>query len=268
MIGPSGDALSQSGDGRGVLCIGGLPVARVSSDELCAIMARDVVAARAGRLAVPRIVTSANGSVVARYHQDRQFRDLIDACDLIDADGMPLVLASRLFCRNPLQERVATTDWLIAAAQTAATQGIRFFFIGSRPGVAQRAAAHLASRIPDLQMVGTRHGYFEPADIPAICAAIREVRADVVWVGMGSPWQESFAVAARSQLPGVAWIRTCGGLFDHFGGGVSRAPAWMQAWGLEWLYRAAREPIRLGLRYIFTNPVAVYHLLTKTRDAP
>lgn len=250
------------------LRIGGLPVSRANSAELCAMMVRDVAEARAGRLAVPRIVTSANGSVVARYHQDRAFRALIDACDVIDADGMPLVLASRLLCRNPLRQRVATTDWLIAAAETAAAQGIRFFFLGGRPGVAQRAAAHLISRIPDLKIVGTRHGYFEQDDLPAICAAIAWTGADVVWVGMGSPVQESFAVAARPLLPGVAWLRTCGGLFDHFGGGVSRAPVWMQAWGMEWLYRAAREPVRLGIRYIMTNPVAAWHLLTKTRDEP
>ncbi|WP_157099224.1 WecB/TagA/CpsF family glycosyltransferase, partial [Novosphingobium rosa] len=119
---------------------------------------------------------------------------------------------------------------------------------------------------PDLQIVGVRHGYFSDADIPAICAAVRRSGADVLWVGMGTPLQEHFAVKAREHLAGVAWIRTCGGLFDHYGGGVSRAPDWMQATGLEWLYRAAREPLRLGVRYLVTNPRAAYHLATKTHD--
>lgn len=248
------------------LTIGGLPVVSAARAELAAMMAHDVALCRSGHLPVPRVVTSANGSTVAEYHTDKAFRRLIDAADIVDADGMPLVFASRLFCRQPLTERTATTDFLLDAAQVAVEQGIRFYFLGSRPTVAARAAEHLRSRFPGLQVVGVRHGYFRDEDIPGICAAIIAARADVVWVGMGSPRQERFAIEQRDRLAGVAWIRTCGGLFDHYGGGVSRAPDWMQALGLEWLYRAAREPLRLGLRYLVTSPIALFHLATKTHD--
>jgi N-acetylglucosaminyldiphosphoundecaprenol N-acetyl-beta-D-mannosaminyltransferase len=40
----------------------------------------------------------------------------------------------------------------------------------------------------------------------------------------------------------------------------------MRTMGVEWLYRAARDPIRLGGRYLVTSPIAVYHLATKTHD--
>jgi exopolysaccharide biosynthesis WecB/TagA/CpsF family protein len=246
--------------------VGGLPIARLSRGELATLMKHDVALARRGALGVPRVITSANGSVVAAYHGDPAQRRYFDAADLIDADGMPLVFASRLFCRIPLSERTATTDFLLDASETAAREGIRFFFLGSRPGVAMRAADHLRSRYPGLQVAGCHHGYFADGDVADLCAAIVASRTDVLWVGTGSPRQERFAVENRHRLPGVAWIRTCGGLFDHYGGGVSRAPDWMQSLGLEWLYRAAREPVRLGWRYLVTSPVAIYHLLTKTHD--
>lgn len=248
------------------LTVGGMKIARLSRGELAGLMHQDVTLARQGVLAVPRVITSANGSVVAAYHSDPVQRRYFDAADLVDADGMPLVFASRLFCRTPLSERTATTDFLLDACETAAREGIRFFFLGSRPGVAMRAADHLRSRYPGLQVAGCHHGYFGDGEIDRICAAIVASRADVLWVGTGSPRQERFAVENRHRLAGVAWIRTCGGLFDHYGGGVSRAPDWMQSLGLEWLYRAAREPIRLGWRYLVTSPVAIYHLLTKTHD--
>lgn len=152
------------------------------------------------------------------------------------------------------------------AGAIAAEHGIRFFFLGARPGVAARAAQHLRYRFPGLEIAGTRSGYFDDADLPAICRTIRAARTDVLWLGLGSGRQERVALECRDRLGGLGWIRTCGGLFDHYGGGVSRAPSWMQAAGLEWLYRAAREPLRLGWRYMVTNPVAVYHLATKTHD--
>ncbi len=246
--------------------IGGLPIARLTLRQLAETMCSDVAAARAGLLPRPRIVTSANGSVVAAYHSDPAFRRSIDAADIVDADGMPLVFASRLRCSRPLEERTATTDFLLDASAVAAREGIRFFFLGARPGVAGRAADHLRSRFPGLRIVGTRSGFFPPERTQAICDRIVAAGTDVLWLGMGSPMQEAFALENRDRLPGVAWIRTCGGLFDHYGGGVSRAPAWMQRFGLEWMYRVARDPLRLGRRYLVTSPIALYHLARKTHD--
>ena len=51
------------------------------------------------------------------------------------------------------------------------------------------------------------------------------------------------------------------GLFDFLSGRIRRAPAWMQAAGLEWLHRVALEPRRLFYRYLTTNPHALYVLL-------
>lgn len=245
--------------------IGGLAIARMTRLDLARLMASDARAARTGDLKFPRFVTSANGSIVAAYHADARLRAAMDQADLIDADGMPLVFASRIFSKTPLVERAATTDFLLDAAALAAVEGISFYFLGGRPGVAARAAEHLRSRFPDLKIAGVRHGYFTNAEEPMIISAIARSGAQILWVGMGSPRQEIFAARAREALPGLAWIRTCGGLFDHYGGGVSRAPHWMQRLGLEWLYRAAREPVRLGWRYLVTSPVALYHLATKTR---
>jgi exopolysaccharide biosynthesis WecB/TagA/CpsF family protein len=245
--------------------VGGISTANTTRRALAERMAADVHLARTGVLAVPRVVIASNGSVISSYHRDKQFRALIDAADIVDPDGMPLVLATRLLMRDPLRERIATTDFIENACATAVERGIRFFFLGARPGVAATAADRLRMAYPGLKIVGVRHGYFQEEDLPAILRQVRASQADVLWLGLGSPLQEEFAIRYREELDGLAWIRTCGGLFDHIGADVPRAPRWMQAVGLEWLFRAVLEPQRLGLRYLITNPVAAYHLLTKTR---
>jgi exopolysaccharide biosynthesis WecB/TagA/CpsF family protein len=45
-------------------------------------------------------------------------------------------------------------------------------------------------------------------------------------------------------------------LFDFLSGVRSRAPSTMQKAGLEWAYRMALEPKRLGWRYATTNVTA------------
>lgn len=248
------------------IVIGGIRSSRATRSELADIMAADVARSHRGDLPLPRVIMASNGSVVAHYHGNPAYREMVDRADLIDVDGMPLVMATRLLCKEPLRERVATTDFIHDACAMAVRKNIRFFFLGAEPGVAQMAADNLSRQYPGLQMAGVRHGYFEPSEEAEICAEIVAAGTDILWLGMGSPRQERFAVFNREALKGVAWIRTCGGLFDFCAERVPRAPGWMQSAGLEWLFRTWQEPSRLGSRYIMTNPIAFYHLLTKTHD--
>ncbi|WP_210240304.1 WecB/TagA/CpsF family glycosyltransferase [Amaricoccus solimangrovi] len=247
--------------------IGGLRTARVSRADLARVMTEDCRAARGGMLTTPKVVASSNGSVIARYHADATFRAQIDQVDILDADGMPLVFASRLFCAEPLRERVATTDFIDDACEAAVRDGLNFYFLGAKPGVAAKAAARLRKKHPGLRIVGVKHGYFSEEELDGICADILARKTDVLWLGLGSPRQEALALRLRGKLAGVAWIRVCGGLFDHMSGSVRRAPGWMQSFGLEWLHRLAMEPRRLAWRYLCTNPVALFYLLTQTMDA-
>lgn len=247
------------------LIVGGIPTVRLTRAELAERMVQDCLRARSGEVALPRLVFSSNGATIAYYHGDTAIRQLFDQADLIDADGMPLVFATRLFCAEPLQQRVATTDFIHDAAEAAIRDGLRFYFLGSRPDVARHAAETLGRLHPGLKIVGTRDGFFKREDEAQICREIVEAGTDVVWLGLGTPLQERFAVANRERLAGVGWIKTCGGLFDHYNGTVARAPQWVQDSGFEWLFRAMQEPRRLGWRYLSTSPRALYHLLTNTR---
>src|SRR5215213_2688929 len=117
--------------------IGGIRTARLTRAELARLMVEDCLRARRGDLPLPRVVVSSNGSVIAAYHQDPDFRASIASADIVDADGMPLVFATRLICKRPLLERVATTDFILDAADAAVRNGLRFYFLGSKPGVAE-----------------------------------------------------------------------------------------------------------------------------------
>ncbi len=246
--------------------VGGIPTARVTRAQLADVMVLDSFHARMKRDILPKVVIASNGSVIARYHREPAFRALVDQADLIDPDGMPLVLMTKLLWKRPLMERVATTDFIHDAADAAAAMGLRFYFLGGKPGIAAIAAERIREQHPGLEIVGTRDGYFSDDMADDICDEIVAAGTDVLWLGLGSPRQEEFAIRYRERLAGVAWIRTCGGLFDHKAGSYKRAPSWMQSAGLEWLHRAALEPSRLGVRYLLTNPPAFYHLLTKTRE--
>ena len=118
-----------------------------------------------------------------------------------------------------------------------------YILLGAAPGVAEQAAVNLRAAYPGLVVCGTHDGYFEE-DGPVV-DAIREARADIVFVCLGAPKQEKW-VAANGGASGARLYIGLGGAMDVFAGKVERAPEKFQKLGLEWLYRLMKEPSRIG----------------------
>jgi exopolysaccharide biosynthesis WecB/TagA/CpsF family protein len=250
-------------DGYAEIMLGGLKTACLSRDELTRLMLVDCLKARSETLHSPKLVFASNGHAIALSAQDARFRETFAAADLIHADGQAAVFASRFLTNTPVPERSATTDFIHDAAKIGAQHGLRFFLLGATEEANAEAARILAETYPGLQIVGRLHGYFGEYDEDDIVDEINLTQPDVIWVGLSVPREYEFSVRNKHRLK-AGWLVTCGGCFNFVTGSYRRAPAWMQAAGLEWLYRLAREPRRLFWRYAVTNPLAVFLLLTRT----
>ena len=131
---------------------------------------------------------------------------------------MPLLFASRLFSTAPLPERVKTTDVFQDVAELMQGSGGRFYFLGATPAVMAQAVRNVRRRYPELMIAGYRHGCFSREDEITIVDAINTARPDILWIGLGVPAEQSFALRHRDRLRGVGVIKTSGGLFDFFAG--------------------------------------------------
>ncbi|EHS54117.1 glycosyl transferase, WecB/TagA/CpsF family [Rhizobium sp. PDO1-076] len=252
----------QTDDGANTVRLGGLPIALIDMHTSAQAFVRTALEAR-NRDALPFYSTSANGQVIALAARDAQFRDTLLKAGQIHADGMPMVLLSRVLCRTPLPERVATTDLVHAVAELAEQAGVSFYFLGATEDSNQRAVAQMRAQYPNLVFAGSSNGYIADRE-EAVVAEIARLKPDILWIGMGVPYEQQFVARNLERLRGVGVIKTSGGLFDFLAGKLPRAPEWMQKAGLEWAYRLFREPRRLLVRYLSTNPIALYQLLTKS----
>jgi N-acetylglucosaminyldiphosphoundecaprenol N-acetyl-beta-D-mannosaminyltransferase len=247
-----------------VLRIGGLPIAAIDRANSAQLMI-DLALNRRGSGLPPIVFTSANGQVLSLCARQSRIRDSFLDTDLIHADGMPLVLVSRLAHKTPLPGRVCTTDLFHDVAKIAPGRGARMFLLGATPAVIEEAARRMRELYPDLAIVGHASGYFRGAgDEERIIEAVNAAQPDILWLGLGAPIEQQFAVRHRDRLRGVGVIKTAGGLFDYLSGKNARAPRWMRAAGLEWAFRTYLEPRRLAGRYLATNPHALFLLLTRT----
>ncbi|WP_426100710.1 WecB/TagA/CpsF family glycosyltransferase [Massilia sp. TSP1-1-2] len=189
-----------------------------------------------------------------------ELRRIINDCDLVSADGMPVVWAARLLGK-PLKERVAGIDLFEALMERAAERGWRVFLLGAREEVVARVRALYEQKYRGLVIAGHRNGYWSAAEEINVVEQVGASRADLLFVAISSPKKEQFLgqYQARMQVPFAMGV---GGSFDVAAGLVRRAPRWMQRAGLEWFYRFLQEPRRMFRRY-FIDDVAFLWLFLK-----
>lgn len=189
----------------------------------------------------PHLVVTPNAEIVQQAKWDQEFSALIAGADLVIPDGVGVIYASRILGR-PLKGRVPGVDFAAGLMDRMAGTGRKLFLLGAKPGVAEEAALRLAQAHPGLIVCGTHDGYFQE-DGP-VAEEIRQSGADVVFVCLGAPKQEKW-IRRNGTASGASLLIGLGGSLDVFAGRVERAPRIWQKLGLEWLYRAIREPVRL-----------------------
>jgi N-acetylglucosaminyldiphosphoundecaprenol N-acetyl-beta-D-mannosaminyltransferase len=173
--------------------------------------------------------------------------------DIIGIDGMGILLAAKL-SGLAVKERVAGIDLLQELLAVCASEGFRPFFLGARSRVVLKAHDAVTAKYPSIRFAGTRDGYFAAEGEKEVVDEIRNSGADCLFIAMPTPRKERFLSAYRDQLR-VPFIMGVGGSFDVLAGEVMRAPALMQRFGLEWLYRIYQEPGRMWWRYFRTNTI-------------
>ena len=228
------------------ITIAGCPVDAITRAETLAFVER-VIAER-----TPARHGFVNAGKIVRVQSEPELLEALASCDLINADGMAIVWASRLL-RRPLPERVNGTNMMMDLIDLAHRKGYSLYLLGARPQVIEMAAGILRRDYPGIRVLGWHHGYFSPEEEGAIAREIKHLKPDIVLIGMNTPKKEFWL---RRNVPklGVPFSMGVGGSFDIVAGLVKRAPIWAQNAGLEWVWRLIQEPRRMWRRYLLGNP--------------
>jgi N-acetylglucosaminyldiphosphoundecaprenol N-acetyl-beta-D-mannosaminyltransferase len=208
-----------------------------------------------------RYVCVANVHSVMEALRDESFRRVYNQAGLIVPDGMPLVWVGRLKGHARVR-RVYGPDLMLELCGRLARAGRSCFFYGGSPGVAAQLAERLCRRFPGLRSAGSYAPPFRNLSAEEeneVVRLLNHAAPDVIFVGLGCPRQEKWMAAFRERLSAPVLVGV-GAAFDFHTGHVAQAPRWMMSAGLEWLFRLAQEPRRLWRRYLFYNPLFVFHV--------
>ncbi len=169
---------------------------------------------------------------------------------MVTPDGMPLVWLAKIRAREEIG-RVSGADLVDAICQSGEATGLRHYFYGGKPGVAEAMIKSLKAKYPALTVVGSYSPPFRPLteeEDAEILHLINASGAQVVWVGLSTPKQELWMSEHVGRIRGATLLGV-GAAFDFHSGAVARAPKWMRSSGFEWVHRIVSEPRRLFPRY-------------------
>ena len=183
-----------------------------------------------------------NPEIVEICRADPEAMEAVNGADLVLADGIGVIYGEKKK-KTPLKARVPGIAFAQKLMERMAQGGDTLYLLGAKPGVAEEAARNLEKQYPGLQIVGTHDGYFQ--DDGPVIEDIKASGAAVVFVCLGAPKQEKW-MKQNGAATGARLLIGMGGCLDVFSGRVQRAPEVFQRLGLEWLYRVAKEPSRIG----------------------
>lgn len=191
-----------------------------------------------------------NVAKLVHMQTDSVLAESVKSCDIINIDGMGVVLGARL-CGHQVPERVAGVDLFHHLLAMSAKRDFPVFLLGATDEVVSKTRDTVTDLYSGLNIVGHHHGYFWD-DEAAVVDEIKQSGAKLLFVAITSPKKENFINKWQDKL-GVNFVMGVGGTFDVVAGKVKRAPKWMQNYGLEWFYRIVQEPRRMWKRYLVTN---------------
>lgn len=199
----------------------------------------------------PLHIVGVNADKINQMHRDPCFRQIVNRCGIIHADGISVVLASR-FLKKPLPDRVAGIDFMEGLVALAAEKEYSVFLLGATQHVVERTWHVLQNRYAELHIAGIHNGYFDETDWPQISRILMDAEPDIVFVGISSPQKEFLISYLQSKGHNCVFMGV-GGSFDVLSGAKRRAPLWVQKIYMEWFFRMLQEPRRLLKRYLVGN---------------
>jgi N-acetylglucosaminyldiphosphoundecaprenol N-acetyl-beta-D-mannosaminyltransferase len=232
--------------GRDVHALLGLVFDRIDLPGAADQIRRCVASGRRCFLSTPNV------NFVAAAMHDPAFRDSVLRSDLSVPDGFPIVRVGR-WMGIDLPGRVAGADIferLQSAGRSAQRPPIKLFLFGGPPGAGAQAAAYLNAQALGFDCVGHDEGGFGDIEAMSSHATIDRINAsgaEFVLVALGAKKGQAWIERNRERLRAPV-LSHLGAVINFAAQSVDRAPAWMQRFGLEWLWRIVQEP-QLWRRY-------------------
>lgn len=209
------------------------------------------------------IIANVNVHAINLACEQNWLRDFFNKSDYVFCDGHGVMLGAQLQGKR-LPQKITYAHWFPIFCSFCVTKDLSLYFLGGRPGVANKAKENLVASYPGLKVVGTHDGYFnktmDSTENQEVIDDINSKKPNVVLVSFGMPLQEKWLSENWNKVNANVAL-TGGAALDYMAGIAKRPPHWLTSFGFEWLGRMFYEPNRLWKRYLIGNPQFITRII-------
>ena len=211
-----------------------------------------------------RTILCVNAHIFNLAWSDVALREALNSARIVTADGMGILLASRLVGVR-VSKRCNMTEAFRAFLQTddmPASQAVLLGLTADEAGAAARTMEQMSTHCRITRVIS---GYLEEAEYRRIFESLGDV--DLILIGMGTPRTERICEIARDTCPRAIVWGIGGGTIKIFAGTMKEAPIFWRRYGLQWLHRLCSDPLGLWPRYLIGIPLFFCRILKSAHYA-
>lgn len=224
---------------RDTIRILGIPIDRVTREQAGEITEKLINESKK----TCKMIFAPNVEFIMTAQRDKEFFEILQQSDLATPDSIGVIIGAKLQ-KKSFPERIPGQSYFRKIIELSNEKGYSIYLLGGEPGIAEKAKENLLIKFPNVNIVGTHHGYFDEKEEKEIIKEINEIQPNVLFVALGAPKQEKWIAKHKNELK-VDVATGQGGTYDYEAGKIKRAPRIVQKMGIEWLWRLCREPKRI-----------------------
>lgn len=224
---------------RDTITILGVPIDRITRDEAGTIT-EDLIK---GSNKSCKMIFAPNVEFIMYAQKDKKFAEILKQSSLSTPDSVGIMIGAKLQ-KKAFKERIPGQSYFRKIIELSNEKGYSIYLLGGKPGIAEIAKENLEKLFPNVNIVGTHHGYFDEDEEKEVIKEINSLQPNVLFVALGAPKQEKWIYDHRNELS-VDVATGQGGTYDYEAGRIKRAPVIIQKMGIEWFWRLCREPSRI-----------------------
>lgn len=209
------------------------------------------------------VLITPNVDHLVKLQKDEDFYRAYQQAEWVVCDSKILYLMSKLL-KEPLPEAIPGSSFFTAYYMYHKDDpNCKIFLLGAAEGIAEKARQNINKKVEREIVVGAHspsYGFEKnEKECEELVRIVNESGANVLLVGVGAPKQEKWIMKYRDRMPNVDVFMALGATIDFEAGTLKRAPEIWQKCGMEWLYRALKEPKRLFKRYFVDDMQFFYY---------
>jgi len=181
------------------------------------------------------------------------FNESLKRANILLADGIGIKLASRFLYTDKKLNRITGFDLFKIASRLSNKLSLKVFFLGTNLQTLQKIKENFHRDYPKALFVGCYAPEYKESfsedDINKMAIEINKYTPDLLWIGISSPKQDILASNLINKT-NSRLIGCIGAVFDYYSGNIKLPSKNIRRIGLEWIYRAIKEPLRMRQRLI------------------